>query len=422
TVNKGDTVYSLAKRFNANTEQIIADNGLSATAELVVGQALVIIPSATTHTVVKGDSLYAIAKMHETTVFDILAANPQITNPSNLQIGEILAVPVGENVFGNIQINGYAFPTITAETLENVLPSLTYLSIFSYQVHSDGTLLSLNEENIIAQAKRYRTAPMMVISNIKEGGSFESEIAHNILADNTTQGILIENIVQTLKQKGYYGVDIDFEYIYPQDKENYNLFLQRLTRRLHPLGYAVATALAPKTNANQRGLLYEAHDYIAHGELVDHVIIMTYEWGYTYGEPMAVAPINQVERVIKYAVSVIPSEKILMGIPNYGYDWILPYQTGTAAKTISNSEAVRLAQKVGAEIKYDTAAQSPYFNYYDSNGKEHIVWFEDARSIDAKLRLVKKYNLSGISYWTVNRYFPQGFAVQNALFNTEKLL
>ncbi|MEG1779401.1 MAG: glycosyl hydrolase family 18 protein, partial [Oscillospiraceae bacterium] len=90
--------------------------------------------------------------------------------------------------------------------------------------------------------------------------------------------------------------------------------------------------------------------------------------------------------------------------------------------TISNSEAVRLAQKVGAEIKYDTAAQSPYFNYYDSNGKEHIVWFEDARSIDAKLRLVKKYNLSGISYWTVNRYFPQGFAVQNALFNTEKLL
>ncbi|MEG1779105.1 MAG: LysM peptidoglycan-binding domain-containing protein, partial [Oscillospiraceae bacterium] len=258
TVNKGDTVYSLAKRFNANTEQIIADNGLSATAELVVGQALVIIPSATTHTVVKGDSLYAIAKMHETTVFDILAANPQVTNPSNLQIGEILAVPVGENVFGNIQVNGYAFPTITAETLENVLPSLTYLSIFSYQVHSDGTLLSLNEENIIAQAKRYRTAPMMVISNIKEGGSFESEIAHNILADNTTQGILIENIVQTLKQKGYYGVDIDFEYIYPQDKENYNLFLQRLTRRLHPLGYAVATALAPKTNANQRGLLYEA--------------------------------------------------------------------------------------------------------------------------------------------------------------------
>ncbi len=93
---------------------------------------------------------------------------------------------------------------------------------------------------------------------------------------------------------------------------------------LHPLGYVVATALAPKVSAEQKGTLYVAHDYPVHGQLADFVIIMTYEWGYIYGPAMAVAPVDQVRRVLDYAVSAMPAGKILMGMPNYGYDWTLP--------------------------------------------------------------------------------------------------
>ena len=137
---------------------------------------------------------------------------------------------------------------------------------------------------------------------------------------------------------------------------------------------------------------------------------------------MAVSPINEVRKVLNYAVTVIPRQKILMGMPNYGYDWTLPFVKGTAARSITNTEAVELAAKVGAVIQYDYTAQAPYFHYYDSQGRRHVVWFEDARSIDAKLRLVKEYGLGGVSYWTINSYFPQNWLVQQSLYDVTKVL
>ena len=87
------------------------------------------------------------------------------------------------------------------------------------------------------------------------------------------------------------------------------------------MGYTVMVALAPKTSAGQPGLLYEAHDYAALGAAADDVLLMTYEWGYALSEPMAVAPIDKVEQVVRFAVSQIPPDKIFLGMPNYGYDW-----------------------------------------------------------------------------------------------------
>ena len=137
---------------------------------------------------------------------------------------------------------------------------------------------------------------------------------------------------------------------------------------------------------------------------------------------MAVAPLNQVRHVLNYAVTAIPSRKILMGIPNYGYDWTLPYTPGTAARTISNTGAVDLAANVGAAILFDPVAQAPYFRYYDEQGRQHIVWFEDARSIQAKLRLVNEYNLGGVSYWTIGSYFPQNWLVLRSMYNIRRVI
>ena len=111
-----------------------------------------------------------------------------------------------------------------------------------------------------------------------------------------------------------------------------------------------------------------------------------------------------------------------MGIPNYGYDWVLPYVEGSRATTISNVGAVDLARREGAEIQFDQRSQAPFFNYYDDNGKQHVVWFDDARSIEAKLRLVNQYNLGGVSYWTIGRFFPQNWLVLSSLYDVRKVL
>ena len=152
---------------------------------------------------------------------------------------------------------------------------------------------------------------------------------------------------------------------------------------------------------------------------------MTYEWGYTYGPPMAVAPINNVKRVVDYALTEIPAEKIFMGIPNYGYDWSLPYISGESkAESISNVQAVQTAETFNAEILYDITAQSPHFNYFSSNisplvsaANEHEVWFEDAESIRKKLELLNENNFRGGGYWNLMRQFPQNWLVLNSLFN-----
>lgn len=321
-----------------------------------------------------------------------------------------------------IEVNGYAYPNINEDVLKQTLPYLTYLSIFSYQIKSDGRLTQIPDENLIRLARSFKVAPMMVVTNIDETGRFSSELIHTILTDTAIQNRLLEEALLVLQDKNYFGIDIDFEYIYPSDRELYNDFLTKATNFFHEHDFIVTTALAPKVSEDQPGLLYEAHDYKFHGETVDHIILMTYEWGYTYGPPQAVAPINQVRRVLDYAVTVIPSEKILMGIPNYGYDWQLPYVPGTKAQSISNVRAPLLAKEKNAAIQFDEVAMSPFFYYTDDEGNEHIVWFEDARSIEAKLNLVLEYDLGGISYWTINNFFPDNFKVLDSMFDVTKLL
>lgn len=146
---------------------------------------------------------------------------------------------------------------------------------------------------------------------------------------------------------------------------------------------------------------------------------MTYEWGYTYGPPMAVAPINMVRRVVEYAVTEIDPAKINLGIPNYGYDWPLPYVRGTtAATTVGNVQAVQLALRYGATIQFDEVAQSPYFNYEDK-GIEHVVWFEDVRSLQAKFDLIKEFNLRGAGYWTIMQWFRANWELLSYNFNIQ---
>lgn len=420
-VKSGESLYSISRLYKVPYQKIVKDNELTNPNQLVVGQTLVIMEGQRRHIVAPGQSLYSISRIYGINIDDLLKVNPNISRVTVLYPGQVIVIPEKPTKLGTIEVNGYAFPDINMDVLRKTLPYLTYLSIFSYEVKQDGSLTTINDAPIINIARNAKVAPIMVITNISEG-SFSSDLAHTILTNDQLQNTLLNNVIEALKNKNYHGLDIDFEFIFPADRENYNNFLRKASTRLKSLGYTLATSLAPKTSNEQTGLLYEAHDYSVHGALVDHVIIMTYEWGYTFGEPMAVAPLNEVNKVISYAVTEIPSKKILMGIPNYGYDWTLPYIKGTAAKSLSINEAVDLARKEGAAIQFDLKSQSPFFYYYDDNKKMHIVWFEDARSIRAKLLLVNRYKLGGVSYWTINKYFPQNWLVLSSMYNIVKVL
>ena len=369
-----------------------------------------------------GDSLYQIARRFGTSTETLRLLN-QLSDPSRLVIGQSLLVPGGGTAPRSpIEVNAYVYPSVTEAVLEATLPYLTALSPFSHSVEADGALGALDDEKLIRAAYAAQTAPMLVVTNLRESGGFSSDLAHTILTDEGVQARLLDNIVALVREKDYYGVNLDFEYIYPFDRDSYSQFVRRAATRLHTLGSPVVTALAPKESAAQEGLLYAAHDYAAHGRYADRVILMTYEWGYTYGAPQAVSPVDRIRRVLDYAVSEIPAGKILMGLSNYAYDWTLPWQQGTAARLLSNAGAQELAISRGAEIHYDRKAEAPWFNYLDAEGRTHVVWFEDARSVRARLQLVEDYGLAGISVWTADRLWQPIPALIESMYSVEKIL
>ena len=419
-VKSGDTVYRIARRYSVSPESIIYANQLQAPNVLSVGQALIIPRGEARHTARRGDTLYSIARRHGVSLQRLIAANPRIADPNRIYPGQTIVIPADRLSMREIIVNGYITDAGDG-TLSATLPYLTFLSPFSYRSDLSGNLTPTFHLELSLSGE-WRTANLLTLTNLKEAGGFSSQIAHAVLTDQSVQDAFLENVEALLRRGGWYGVNVDFEYIYQFDRESYNQFLRRLTGRMHQLGYIVVTALAPKLSEGQQGLLYSAHDYAAHGQTADYVVLMTYEWGYLMGPAMAVAPISEVRKVLDYAVRVIPAEKILMGVPNYGYDWTLPFVQGTAARPLTNIEAVTLAGQVGAGIRFDQAAQSPFFRYRDADGKQHEVWFEDARSLRAKYALVNEYGLAGVSFWNLNSLFRTNFIVLESMFGVEKVL
>lgn len=372
------------------------------------------------HVIEKGDTLSKIGQKYNVD-YKKIAKDNEISIDKTLVVGQTLVIITEEKEKSKkIIVNGFVFPNINLNNLIKILPYLSFLSIFSYMYDINGNLNIINDDELINISKSYNAQPLMVITNISIEGRFSSDLAHFILNNENIQNILINNILMNMRNKGYSGLVIDFEYVYPKDKKAYINFIKKVKKEIKKYNYYLLVALAPKTSSEQTGLLYEAHDYESIGILTDYVILMTYEWGYSGGPAMAVAPINAVTKVLEYATKVIEPNKILMGIPTYGYDWTLPFIPNTFAKSINNVEAVNIARNNKQSINYDFKSESPFFNYYDAFMQKHEVWFDDARSILAKFNLVTKFNLAGISYWTINRPFPQNYLILDYKFKIKK--
>lgn len=422
-VQPGDTIESIAAKYQVSPYRLIQMNELTNPENLVVGQTIVILIPEVVYTVQEGDTLYGIADANDMSIVELYQNNPQLVTQMQLYPGEELVIKFRTDKLRSISVLGYAYPYIDREVLRKTLPYLTYLSIFSYGFTADGGLIAIDDQEVINISLDFGVAPLMVLAPMDESGQFSNQRASELLNNPEAQEVLIQNILGALYEKGYQGVDLDFEYIFAEDKEEFINFINELRKRLNAEGYIVNTDLAPKVSADQPGLLYEAHDYGAIGAASNYVLLMTYEWGYTYGPPMAVSPILNVRRVLEYAITEIEPYKIFMGVNNYGYNWPLPYERGvTVASTIGNVAAVDLAREQGTSIEYDEESQAPFFYYTDEMGIEHVVWFEDARSMDARLRLISEFDLNGAGYWNVMKFFPQNWLVLIALYQIRKVI
>ena len=422
-VKAGESLYAIARQYGVSPTLLGRLNAAPADGALAVGQTLVIYEPERVHVVQPGETLERIARQEGVMVLSLYQNNYFLGGQPNILPDEELIVALKGEKQGTLGVNGYAYTFIRQEQLRTVLPYMTYLTPFTYGITAEGALVIPDDEPLLALAPEYRVQSWMHLSTLTEEGSFDSRLGGALLENETAQTALIDAVEANMLAKGYGGLDVDFEYLEGRLAAAYAAFIEKLRQRLNPLGFPVIVALAPKSSAGQRGLLYEAHDYALLSQAANAVLLMTYEWGYTAGPPMAVAPMPQVRQVLDYALTVMPPQKIFLGVPTYGYDWPLPFRQGvTRAPSLSPQEALALARRYGAEIRYDETAQSPWFRYTAEDGTIHEVWFEDARSSLAKFRLAADNGLQGVGLWNLMRSAPQTYLVLNGAFSIEKVI
>lgn len=272
---------------------------------------------------------------------------------------------------------------------------ISALAPFQFRIGPDGALASDGTSQLVGYARDSGRHVWAVVHNF-EDGVFVAGTARSILATPAARQRAVERIAATLRDKKFTGVNIDLEAVPPGMRHEYTRFVELLANRLRPEGLIVSLSIPAKVRDNPADGWSGAFDYAALGRAADLVAIMAYdEHSPGYG-PGPVASLPWVSRVVSYAATQIPRQKLLLGVATYGYDYLAD---GSSARGLSSLQAVRLAKTRGASIQWDDRAQAPYFNYRDEKSRERVVHYENADSLDPKLLLADREQLRGIAVW-----------------------
>lgn len=417
-VQPGETITSIANLYDLPADRLILENGILNPTNLVVGQTIVIVYPLITHTVQQGDTLASIAEMYQVSLLQLLRNNPYLSDRKYIYPGETITITYDTNKISTMSIGGYVYSYIDRDVLRKTLPFLTFLTVFDYRVNEEGNINSLDDQDIVEMAKQYGVFPMMLVSTLSERGVGDRAVAYAILNNQDVQDRLIENVITNIKAKGYLGLNQYFQYINPDTKEKAEAFIIKMSTRLKSEGLRYTITITPRVNIQGTEVTYETFDYSTISQYVDAILILAYDWGYSFGPPTSETSINIVREQLSELIKIVPSNKLVLGLPVIGYDWELPYIPGyTIANSITYDTAIQIAADNGVPIQFSEIAASPYFFYYSADGTLHNVWFKDSRSIDRITRLVPEFGLQGVSIWNNMFFFTQMWFVINNLYD-----
>lgn len=237
------------------------------------------------YVVKNGDTVDSIAESYGISASSVIFNN-QLSYPYALAVGQALLLSAGTSSSPTYSayVNGYAYPFIERNVLDETLSYLTTLSVFSYGFTTEGEIVppELDDTFMIRSAWEKGVRPILTLTPFGPDGKFNNYLITTMVNNEAIKDNLLSNLLNTIQEKEFGGVDIDFEFILPEDRIPFAEFVADTRNYLAPYGYQVSVALAPKTSDSQVGLLYEGKDYGLLGAAADSVLLMTYEWGYTY--------------------------------------------------------------------------------------------------------------------------------------------
>jgi spore germination protein len=284
---------------------------------------------------------------------------------------------------------------------------LSEVSPFWYHAGAAGEVLpyvtasgaTYEETSILAFLRGRGILVIPSVTNIVDG-VWNGPLVSRIIANPDLAAANIYNLVQLAVTRGYEGIDLDYEELAASDRAAYSAFVAQLASALHAAGKLLTVNVYAKTSEPGTWDGPKAQDWTAIGNAADQVRIMTYEYHWSTSEAGPIAPVDWVNQVLWFARSVIPSHKIMEGVPLYGYDWL-----GRSGTPIVFEEAMALSAQHGATVKWDTTSASPWFEYV-AQRKRHTAWFENAASVDAKLALTGSHDIGGVTLWRLGGEDP----------------
>lgn len=278
----------------------------------------------------------------------------------------------------------------------------TWVSPTWYEVDGNGEVREENyREDLVEKSREWGVKVIPLIAN----SGFSSAVAHSILSDEKVRDRVIKSIVRIVLEKGYDGINIDFEGIDPSDRGNLTEFMRILHSEMSKHGKIVSIDVPAKTHETYEGWS-GAYDYRELSRYVDLFVIMIYDYHWSGGRPGPISPLDWFERVIGYALENVPREKIVAGIPFYGYDW----PASGKGRGVTYADAIDLATRFGAAVKFDWDSGEAYFSY-TAGFERHDVWFNIAKSTELRIERALEMGVDKIAAWRIGQEDPKTWNV-----------
>lgn len=262
-------------------------------------------------------------------------------------------------------------------------------------VDEDGDLHGTLSSDLLASDQAQGKLSYATVSNFG-ATDFDPDIAHGAMV--THRGATLQNILALAKTPGLTGINIDFEGIFPADRDAYSNFVADLAAQLHAEGSMLMLSVPAKSSDDPSDDWTWPFDYAAIGKTADFIQVMTYDENVPGQSAGPVAGLDWMTADLNYSVSQINADKILLGLPAYGYDFDVTHNTGVMVEW---RDSAALVSSTGGHPMWDPVTESEHFDYTAGDGSMHQVWYETAQGIQDKAHLAVSLKLAGVSMWAL---------------------
>lgn len=294
-------------------------------------------------------------------------------------------------------------------SLSSNAENISFIAPFYYKLTRDGSLkkwagVSQDQADLLISYSHQKDVKVLALVHNLLYGEKElgKKLAHKILKDDKSRQKFVNDTFSLVSEAGYDGVMLDIEDLNYEDRDKFSALVKQMKIRFSENGLMVAVSVPPESGKLTPGSWAANFDYKAIGKWADRVVIMAYdEHGYST-KPGPIASRDWVEKVLDYSCSVISRDKIILGVPTYGFEW----KTGNKVpRYLSFDLASKLADENNEIPVFNQSFGAPGFSY-TKGGQTHETWYEDVNSFKVKAEIAETWGLRGLAVWRLGMEDP----------------